>query len=163
MSSTISSARTAAQRIALGSSRCRRYASTEAVPAPPAVVPVPPPSTVAGKRKPTQSHLSQELHKAIFPNFYRPDGRPKNPHRYKEEKQRKRIDPEWRQTLKKKNVAMGLSTYTSYSQPCTVYDSNGMYDRGQETNVPQASDTVSPFSNHQPSTSRRSAPTPLQP
>lgn len=49
------------------------------------------------------------MHKAIFPNFYRPDGRPKNPHRYKEEKQRKRIDPEWRQTLKKKNVAMGLS------------------------------------------------------
>lgn len=114
MSSAISRTRTVAQCVTFGASRCRRFNSTEAFSASSnAAASAPILTTTAEQRTHAKSSPSEQLHRALYPSFYQNDGRMIN-QKWKLVRQKsvkaKGIKPQWRATMKKKDVVHGLST-----------------------------------------------------
>lgn len=119
MSAAIPCTRATAQRIALRTIRCKRFASTEtvAVDAAPTTAPLPP--AKREQRLPSREDLSQRLHRALYPEYYGENGQPINgPLRgYRRKQPTKPISSKWEAVMKQKNVNHGLSTPTLSTTP----------------------------------------------
>lgn len=111
MSSAISCTRATAQRVAFGTVRCKRFASTEAaIVDAAATTPI-----LAGRRPFKATTLSERMHRAVYPQCYNEDGQPKIASlKYTPRlKKGKPIEQKWAPVMKEPRVNAGLSTCTS--------------------------------------------------
>jgi hypothetical protein len=170
MSTAISCTRAAVPRATYKASRCRRFASTEAVSTGTAT----PPIISTQRAKKITEPLNVKMHRLLYPEHYeRRDAKNWKPKpgvaRTRTHKPApKPIDGKWAAAMRQEGVQTHLSTSTLPNLSADIPRNSNRVSKPikpkHESNpTPQANTSASPSSPQAPLTSRKPAPTPSQP